>query len=491
MSNEHEDSKDAVRHQNMLRIGEMCSPLPRADEERQARWQRATLNNEHINTPEGVPFMKRRKNIAFVTSGALAAAAALAVWFASAGASSVSAGDILANFRRALARKLTIGIDNVDLDSVRVNGEIVLDRNGEWLNESTDTLYAELHIDLKSDNPDWEDLGAALVVCQSPDNVWTYCRGAGGTGPGIFGPRRVTPMDSLDKGGDWQAFTKDPLGGFGSMALGMSFSTPGSRVKYRFPQSERNFVRQLLYFLLFDLGNNQTVDQIITQLNASAGNVVVEKDGDAAWVLRTTDIERIGLLKAPAPVTLPDPKEALKDAVVKFGYNQLCQCISTTYWDTPDALRKLGVGIKQFDIPDGPFDDVDSLVEQLQQKAQVVSVNQTSATEWDVEVKGLPATLDTSDLDWSRDTLPQLLKKLELRVYYDAAADRVRRAEIIGVGLGDGRITLDMDHAEIAPEQLTWDAWVKDCLITEEEMMSDPEKFFSNCTVVYEAREEN
>lgn len=485
MSNEHEDRKDAVRHQNMLRIGDACSPLARADEERQARWQQATLNNEIQNPHEGVPFMKRRKNIAFVTSGAVAAAAALAVWFGTLGAGAVSANTILENFKAALGRKLTINIHDIDLNDVDVSGEIILDRQGAWLTEATDTLYSEIHVMLKADNPDWDDIDAAIVVCQSPETAWTYCRGNGGSGPGFLGGKRVTVSDYLIKGHRWQTFLEKPLGAFGAMPLALSFGSGDSQVQYRFSKPQRQFVQQLLDFLLLDLGNAESAGRVIDELKLAAGNIVIEKQDDATSVLHATDIQQIGALRLPAPIELPDIDAIAKVHVTTLTYDSNCRCIVGASWSAPESLRNLGVSIS-IEEPEGNFDSADSLIRELNATYEVVGSEKKAGTQWDIEVKGLPITLDTSSIQWVEKSLPGLLKNLELRIFFNTKTGEVHRAEFSGIGPKQGTITLDMGKADLDPTRLKWDGWIKGCTFTPEEAQSPAMLFGRDCTVVYD-----
>ncbi|MCG8409433.1 MAG: hypothetical protein MI923_29865 [Phycisphaerales bacterium] len=489
MSQQHEDPNDTNRHRNLLRIGQVYSLPPRADRDRQARWQQATSNKNVYTTHKGVTFMKRHKNLAFLTSGAVAAVLALAVWFGLGATATVSADVILENFKAALGRKLTINIEDIDLGNVAVNGEIVLDRKGNWLNEATDTLYSELHVTLKADNPDWNDLDGAIVVCQSPDHAWTYCRGNGGSTNGLFAPRRVIESDYLIKGRQWREFMENPLGGFGAMPLSLSFSSGASQVTYRFPVAQRTYVQQLLYFLLLNLGNAESADHVIEALKASAGDVVVERNDDMSWVLRASDIKQIGALKLPEPVEVPDIEALMKEHVTTVTYDQRRRGISKIHYGAlPEPLSRLGVSIASHNFQGSKPGSVEALMDQLEPSSEVVASDQISESEWEIQVKGFPVELDTSGIDWTNKILPGLMGDLDLLVYYDAKTKSVQRAEFLGIGSKEGKITLELGEAHLDPARLEWDDWIKDCTDSDEEANNSVPWVLRNCTEIFDRR---
>lgn len=489
MSEQHHDPNDTNRHRNLLRIGQVYSLPLRADEVRQSQWQRTTSNKNINTTHKGITFMKRHKNLAFLTSGAIAAAAALAVWFGPGGTATVSADVILENLKAALGRKLTINIEDIDLGNVAVEGEIVLDRKGNWLNEETDTLYSELHVTLKADNPDWNDLDGAIVVCQSPERAWTYCRGNGGSS-GFLTPKRVVESDFLVKGHQWKEFLENPLGGFGGMPLSLSFSSGESQVNYRFLVAQRTYIQQLLYFLLLNLGNAESADSVIDELRESAGNLVVEQNDDAIWVLHASDIKQIGALQLSEPVEVPDIEALMRGFVTTLTYDRGCRCISKVYSDgLPEPLSKLGVSVS-LRGPSGSWDSAEALIAELEESYEVVASTSISESEWEIEVKGLPHAVDTSSIDWTNEVLPGLMGDLELLVYYDAETKSVQRAEFLGIGSKLGKITLELGESNIDPARMEWDGWIKDCTVSVEELKTSSTPWsFRNCTVVYDRRQ--
>ena len=460
---DREDLHDAFRHRNLERMGRELTLPAEPDAQREERWKLSRPPASQTGPSRTVRFVQRHKPMALLTGGAAAAAVTFAVWLGVGGSTPVSAATILHHFKMALTEAVTIRIEGVDLGNVTIDGEIIFDRATGEPNEKTDTFYSELHVVLKADNPDWNDLDGAIVVCQSPTQAWVYCRGNGGSGGGLFAPRRVRPTEYLAKGTNWPGFVKDPLGHFGAMPLQLTFYSWNSRVRYRFLAPQRAYVRQLLHFLL-DLSSAETVEGLIAELQAAAGRTSVTRVDETTWVMHASNFGRIGSLEPPQP-KMPDVEALLKDVVWELNYDVHSRSIvgwSTTGGGTAE-LSKLGIGVDQVKLSelDLPTESADALIKYFEDTARKVEVDRSSwLGRWKIRVTGYPLPLETSGRDWAVEIMPKLMRGMELSVYFDAEAGTVRRAEFRNIASPGSRITLELGQVKLDPARLEPDRWV-------------------------------
>jgi len=487
MSHEQIDPNDANRHRNLLQIGALYSIPTQVDEDRKSRWQQTSLTADDGAIQKMASIARRHGNLKFLTSGAIAVVVTMIVWIGQSGNEEVSAAMIFANLKAVLGHKLTIHVEDIDLGNVEVAGEIVIDRNGPRLSSKTDTLYSELRFALKPDNSQWRDIAAAVVVCQSPEKSWVYHRGNGGAS-NTADPKRVVLSDCLVNGRPWQDFMADPLYSFGAMPIHLNFSDHDSVATYRFSNAQQTFVEQLFYYLVFNLGNAETSDRVIAQLRDSAGSVRVEQVNKSTWELRASDITQLGALQRLDNIDSATPDLDTTDVITTLTYDGDCQCIRGRVVRSTAPLGDLGVVVVPRTLPKLAMESAQALIAELEASYTVLKTSNVAASTWEIEVRGLPVELDTSEFEWQRDVLPKLMSKLELRVQYDASTDSITQAEFRGVGLDDGRIVLDLGRAELDPRRLEADAWIKGCTITEDELMALSPAERCNCTVVYERR---
>ncbi len=344
--------------------------------------------------------MKAHKRFSLLTSGALAAAIALAFWIGVGGAARVSAASILDDFKTAVTKTLSIRMEGIDLGSVTVDGEIVLDRSPEG--PGNDTLYAEVHVLLKADDASWDDLDAAIVICQTPDDSWHYCRGYGGI-IGLsqeVGARHAQPADYLVKGEAWSDFVESPLDSFSCMPLEQRFSLGSDAVTYRFQKHQRDYVEQLLRFLM-DIGGAETAGQLIERLQ-SAGSIVVKLVDDGNYVLQASNFGRIGGLGLTDPQLPDDLTSLLEEVVWEITYDLTDRRIrgwTTSNW--PERLYELAIDVDHDLIgTDLPSESAEALIEHLEDFARAVKVGQESETVLTIRTTGYPLPLDTTALEW-------------------------------------------------------------------------------------------
>jgi hypothetical protein len=449
MSDSH-DPNDSYRHRNLMRISQVLHLPMRADAERQTRWQQATLPSPAAGPGKAISVMKRYGRFAVATSG-LAAAIVLAVWLSLGQTSAVSAATIFDTFKTALAQSLSIHVAGIDFDNARVNGDIVLDRPGPGV--ENDTQYAEVHVLLRADNPEWNDIDAVLAICQTATDAWQYCRGNGGS---ATARGHATPTEYLVQGIGWRDFARQPLDHFGGMPLELDFERYGSKVAYLFTREQRIVVEQLLRFLL-ELSNAETTDEVIAGLKAAAGDVRVERRDPSTYVLRATRFARLGELELVEPVA-PDVSDLLKQVVFTFHYDLASQRITSTRTQPPRGLYETGVAIRH-DTSAFPLAAPDELVTFLQQRAVDVQVDKSGAGEWVFRVTGFPFPTDTSGLKWLGQYLRALRDSLNLSIYYNADSRAVQRAEFEGIG-PSGRIALNIGQVELDPARLKREYWI-------------------------------
>ncbi|MBN1514458.1 MAG: hypothetical protein JXB13_20755 [Phycisphaerae bacterium] len=449
MLNDH-DSNDAIRHRNLERIGRALPLPPSADADRQARWQNAGLTPGAVHPGRGVWNMKRYTRTALATTG-IAAALAAAVWFGLGPANIVSAATVFESFRSALAQSLSIHIDGIQFEQASIEGDIIVDRSGE---PGAETRYAEVHVLLAADNPQWNDLDAVLAICQSPSEAWQYGRGSGGMYSGVG---QVAMTEYLVRGQSWRDFARQPLDHFGSMPSELGFGSEESSVTYRFTREQRIVVEQLLRFLL-DLTNAETAGQVIANVQDSAGDVRVERIEKDSYVLHASRFTQLGDL-AFVKRTAPDVGDLVRQAVYTFGYDPTSKRILSTQFAPPTELYETGVAISR-DTAEFPLDTPEALVPFLRERAVTVEADQSNKDEWVIRVTGYPFATDSSGLEWLGDYLTALRDSLTLTIEYDAAASAVRRAEFRGIGPSDGRVTLDLGPVILDPQRLRSESWV-------------------------------
>jgi len=449
MLNDH-DSNDAIRHRNLERIGRVLPLPPSAAADRQARWQNAVLTPGALHPKHGVWNMKRYTRAALATTG-IAAALVAAVWLGLGPANTVSAATVFESFRSALAQSLSIRIDGIRFEQASISGDIILDRSGE---PGAETRYAEVHVLLASDNPQWSDLDAVLAICQAPSETWQYCRGNGGMCSGVG---QVAMTEYLVRGRSWRDFARQPLDHFGSMPLQLGFASDGSSVTYRFTREQRIVVEQLLRFLL-DLTNAETAGQVIESVRDSAGDVRIERIEKGSYVLHASRFTQLGDL-AFVRTTAPDVSELVKQAVFTFHYDPTSRQIVSTRFAPPQGLYDTGVAIS-CDTSEFPLDTPEALVPFLRERAVTVEADQSNKDEWVIHVTGYPFPADSSGVEWSGDYLTALRDSLTLTIEYDAAASAVRRAEFRGIGPSDGRVTLDLGPVTLDSRRVRSESWV-------------------------------
>ena len=457
----HDDPRDAQRYRNLQRMAQVLHLPPRADAERQARWQEGVLTVGPQPETTGVSFMKRHPIYTFAASG-LAAVLVLAVWVWLGHAGSVSAAVIFQDFKAALAQSLSIRLEHIDLGSVHVHGDILLDRAGSGPND--DRQYAEVHVRFNTDNPEWEDLDAVITICQTPDDAWQFVRGNGGgvvcaTAVPPDGTRKwhATPTEYLLRQAGWEDFAKRPLDGFGAMPMSLGFSCGGSAVEYRFVKEQREVVEQLLR-LLVELADVQTAGEVIESLQRAAGNIAVEQVNEHVSNLRASHFTGLGELDL-TPRAVPDVSELLKENVHELQYDPTTHQILGTRSQAPPERSATGVSIV-YDLGPIPLDSPAALVAYFEARAPRVEVPRSDAKLWVVRVTGFPFATGTANLDWQAQFLTGLRESLTLSIDYDAAARTVRRAEFRGIGPADGRIVLDIGRATLNPERLQSSFWV-------------------------------
>lgn len=480
----NKEINDAFRHRNLQRIGSVLSLPPRADAVRQARWQQESLETGSEPGHKKESIMRRYRNFAFVTTGVLAASITMIVWLGLGGTRSVSAETIFTNLKAELGRSLSITIKGIEWDNVAIDGKILIDRAGDVPNDETDTVYSEMHTLFKADNPKWNDLDGATALCLSPTRSWYYSRGDGGRGDGSF---VVQPAETLYKGPAWRQAVQNWLRRFEVFPGGQyTFSNGKSRVSYEFKGPQRRFVQQLLRYL-FDLSNVQTADNLIADLQKVARQSNVEEKDQATWVLHALDFRRIGSLQ-PLDSKMPDLpdniEELFKDGVWELSYDSDAgRILGTASYNIPD-LFQYGRAVdseKAHEQIEPYLSAPDKLIEFLRGRARTVEVDKSPWFGWKIRVTGYPFPLTvSSDWQWAVKNLPQLLRDVELTVYFNADADEVDRAEFHNIVSPGSLITLTPGPVDIDPGLLDPDQWVTDHTM----VLTNPGQIKSGVTIV-------
>ena len=450
-------------HRNLARIGQTLRIPPKAEAERVARWLEVTDMPKSASARGRGRFPRRRRTFAFVSFAAVAAAVVLVVWLSTGGTANVSAAMIFQTFKEALGRKLTVTIEGIDLDNVTVDGEIILDRKADDPNDETDTLYTELQVLLKADNPDWNDIDGAIVVCQSPDQSWRYCRGNGGTGPGWSGEKRVRPTDYIVHDSRWETFADAPLGDFDSMPIRLSFGEGGDGVVYRFYMEQRQYLQNLLRYLL-RLTDSAEAPALIDELQVVAGSITIERQDDTTLVLHAMNFHAFDWFNPPVP-EIPDKADVLENVVWEVTYDPKQKRLegwSTSGMEEPWSLDHEELNNVMLELPTESLED---LVAHFEASARDVSANKSRtlllSPRWKIRATGYPLPLKISTgHTWAVETVPNLMRDLELTLYYNTETETVRLAEFTNVAGGGSRITLELGKAELDPARLDPSLWV-------------------------------
>ena len=397
--------------------------------------------------------MKEHKRFAVLSSGALAAAIGLVVWIGVGGATPVAAATVFDRFKDAIQRSLTIRMEGIDLGTVAVDGQLVLNRSPNGSQE--DALYAEVHVLMRADNRDWNDLDAVLVIRQTADDAWTYCRGNGGTSSE---PYLAEPTEYLTRGESWDEFVDEPLRNFGDMPLALGFSSGDSHVTYRFRSYQRDYVEQLLRFLL-SISRSETAGEVMSMIEASADTVDLQKINGRTYVLTASGIDHVGDLGLPLP-SVPDVDALLKDVVWQLTYDSAKKQIvwqSIPQW--PEQLHLAGIAHDRSKL-ELPTESAEALIAHFKSLAREVIVEENSDTLRTITVVGYPLPTSTAPRERRAEAVPALMRGVTLTIHYDAEAQAITWAEFRGVGSPQGRIILEIDRVELDPARLSPEYWV-------------------------------
>jgi hypothetical protein len=459
---EYHDAADYFRHGNLVRIGRVLGLPARASAERQAAWRADTAPRAAAQPQQAQvrSFAKRHRLFALATSG-LAAAAVLVFWLTVGHAKPVSAATILDGLKLALGRSLSIQLTDIDLGTVQLNGRILLDQERAPVAE---TGLAEVQVGFKSDNPEWYDLGAELVICETPTQAWQY--GCGDEVPpgsmwdrllGEQTDRRLYPREYLKRNHSWHSFWTHPLDGFGQLPERLHFGYVDSQVSYSFFPQQRTVIEQLLRFLL-PLCDGHTAEAVIADLRDSCSRMDVERSDSATYVLHASGFNRLGALDLSDP-QVPDVSELAKEYTAEISYDVAKGRVDHTQGFSPPGLRESGVWVSGAFPRDMPQGSPEELVAWLRERAADVQVNDTKPDQWKIRVRGYPFPLDLSGIEWQREFVKQARAALALDVFYDSATHAVQRAVLRGVGWGSGQITLTVGEVKIEPAWLDPEHW--------------------------------
>jgi hypothetical protein len=445
------DQRDMQRHRNLVRIGRVID-LPTADAARRARWQEtAPAMDAHTKT-KGHGIMQRHRRLALATTS-LAAAIVLALCLPIGQTARVSAAQIFQGFATALSRSVAIEIEELDFGDVQIDGQILIDRSAAATGE---TRYAEVHVLLRSENPEWNDLDAVLAMFATPTDAWQFCRGNGGW---VAGTPEVHPTSHLNTGFAWDAFAAQPLAGFGSMPSALEFSVDGDTTRYRFTREQRVVTEALLGFLL-ELSTPGTAEQVVRDLHAAARDVTVESVDANTHILRASGFARLGEFELVAPVA-PDVAELVRKTKWKLAYDPTTGAVRSWSTRPPPELYDTGVGlVVDPEALDLPWQDAEALVAAFEARAVDVKVDERSATAWDIIVAGYPFETSTAGLDWLAAYLAGLQESLTLEVVYDAPTASVQSAVLRGFGGADGCVRLRCGPVQIDPAWRDPGRWV-------------------------------
>ncbi len=459
---------DGFADRNMTLIGKSLHLPPRADAARAARWIEDRTGAAQATRPHSRHVTRRRATIAFIGLAA-AASVVVAVWLGSVATPPVSAAEIFRSFQEALGRKLTITVEGIDLDNVTVDGEIILDRNADEPNEETDTLYTELKVVLKADNPAWNDLDGAVVVCQSPEQSWRYCRGNGLTNTSrLTGVKRVEPTEFFLPGSNWQTFANAPLDDFLAMPGGLSACDWEDCVHYCFYGEQREYLQNLTRFLLRLTEPGESA-AMIDELQDAAGTIEVERQDADTMVLYARNFEQVDWFFPPAPEIpeIPDKDETSRSITWELTYDREGKHIEVTHWSGIAEPWTLDSEAYHALLDSVPTDSVKEMVAHLKLSAREVSVTRARTMlffgrpRWKVRVIGYPLPLKISDgYHWAAEVMPGLMRDLELTLFYDTETETVSLAEFTNVAGPGSRITLEPGVTDLDPDRLDPSRWI-------------------------------
>jgi hypothetical protein len=357
VSDQTQETSDALRHRNLQHIGRSIQLPPAADADRRQRWQQAAaVPARSTALPVNRP---RRLRAAWFGCSALAAAVALAVWLGLGHVPPVTAAEILEKLASAVARSLTIRLAGIDLQTVQISGELALDRAP---GSAAQRRYAEVHVLMKADNPQWNDIDGVLVIHDAPEASWIFCRGNGGS-TGWWGTQ-VTATEYLVEGAGWSDFAEQPLNQFDAMPLQLSFSSGGSSVTYRLSRQRRAFVEGLLKFLL-RLSDPATADETVARLQTAAGQAELERRGAGMYIMRLSQFGPLDILEIPAS-GLDRARELLGEVVWTIQYDPIAKVFRGGATSDPPGFSGTGIeysigeaGVHRQPAPiDGPVDRV-------------------------------------------------------------------------------------------------------------------------------------
>lgn len=449
MSTQH-DPHDEQRHRNLQRIAAVLELPPRAEPDRRTRWEQASLTAGARPGSKGASFMRRKAYT--LTASAAAAAILLALSITIAKPARVSAATIFENLAAALSESLALEIENVDFGNVRIDGEILIDRNAPG---DAATRYAEIHALLRSDNPQWDDYDGVLVICDAPDGAWQFCRG---TGISTTGLNQFKATENFSAESNWEDFIAAPVEGF--LPNGMRITAEGSTVRFAFTEEQRSTIQALLQFLL-NLTGERTAQELVLDLQAAAGQVEVERLGSGMFMLRASGFTRLGnfILEPPE---IPDVSELVRQIQWRLYYDPTINFLYGWGIDKPPrALVESGVDI----VTDRealalPTESLEALLAYLRATAKHIEVQRESDARVVIEIRGYPFPTSAADLEWLRSYILQLRESLVLEVMFDAAAGRVTSAEFRGFTGPESRVRLKTGDVTIDPARLDPARWV-------------------------------
>lgn len=430
--------RDAQRHRNLERIARVLDiPVVRRD-----------LRNADAATAPPRNWRVMR----WVTSGAAAAVVVVVLGLTFGRLPAVSAATILQDLAVALGRSVAIDIEGIDFGNAAIDGEILIERPAT----GNEKRYAELHVLMRADNPEWNDLDGVLVMCATPQRHWKYCRGTGGEGTSTA--KRVTPTDYFTDSAAWEEFARQPLNDFDAMPERLRFSCNGSRTVYRLFAQQRSVTQALLRYLL-RLTDGGSADALATELRVGASQVTVTPTGNGRYVLTARGFTRLGDFALDAPAG-PEWGRLIPRVVYEIAYDPDRELIVAGTLRMPEDARDQSVVLMTDTTVLGWPRTADALLEHLRERAIDVEVDAAAGAVWNIKITGYPFPLDTTGIDWMRSYVRQLRANLTLEVTYDAPTRSIVSAVFHGLGADGSRVALRTGDVQIGPERLDPARWV-------------------------------